>query len=88
MKVIDKREKDEQWQWSSGDVICCWDEGCLKSYGIITFHRENNRYYFIVLNAPDVWLECEAINITLLKTALESSWEHVEKVNAHLVVED
>lgn len=34
------------------------------------------------------WLECQAINITLLKTALESNWEHVEKVNAHLVMED
>lgn len=99
MKVIDKRKKSKDEDWNVGDVVCYYNQPDDKNYGLIVGPTGNNEYYlafidsgatlglsingFILLADTD-----GASNVNQLIKTLRSRWKYVEKVNAHLVVED
>lgn len=99
MKVIDKRKnKDEDW--NVGDVVCYYNNFSEKTnYGLIVGPTGNNEYYLAFLDS-DATLGLSingfvllpdtdgASNVNQLIKTLRSRWDCVEKVNAHLVVED
>ena len=99
MKVIDKRtEKNDDWK--VGDVICYYNNFSEKpNYGLIVGPTVNNEYYLAFLDS-DATLglsvngfafsadDDSASSVNQLIKTLRSIWKYVEKVNAHLVVED
>ena len=93
MKVIDKRtERNNDWQL--GDVICYYNLPDNKNYGMIMAYEcdedidANNLYCLVGIdrNAGDVEVYDSPSIEDLLKEI--NVYSHVEKVNAHLVVED
>ena len=99
MKVIDKRaEKNDDWH--VGDVVCYYNKFSEKpNYGLIVGPTVNNEYYLAFLDS-DATLglsvngfafsadDDSASSVNQLIKTLRSIWKYVEKVNAHLVVED
>lgn len=92
MKVVDKRRKTDEWH--VGDVICYYNQPDNKNYGMIMAYEsddglEGNDLYCLVnidRNAGDVEVYDSPSIEDLLKEI--NVYSHVEKVNAHLVVED
>ena len=99
MRVIDKRaERNDDWH--VGDVVCYYNNFSEKpNYGLIVGPTGNNKYYLAFLDS-DATLGLSingfvlsvdtdgASNVNQLIKTLRSRWKYVEKVNAHLVVED
>lgn len=100
MKVIDKRTKKKVNDWQVGDVICFWDDYESKKYGLIV--KLMDEYYIALIKTnytkDSGYLSCngyppaanirKSTNISDLIDNFVPMWTHVEKVNAHLVVED
>lgn len=102
MKVIDKRKEKFPNDFQVGDVICFWNYADLKRYGLIV--ELTGRYYVALLSDIDAknigpgcssdsgwWAATKVPTNTSVSTLIEhlsTQWNHVEKVNAHLVVED
>ena len=99
MKVIDKRtEKNDDWH--VGDVVCYYDNLSEKpNYGLIVGPTGNNEYYLAFLDSGAALglsvngfvLSADtdgASSVNQLIKTLRSNWDCVEKVNAHLVVEN
>lgn len=93
MKVIDKRTERNN-DWNVGDVICYYNQPDVKNYGMIIAYEcdedidANNLYILVGIdrNAGDVEVYDSPSIEDLLKEI--NVYSHVEKVNAHLVVED
>ncbi|WP_297816748.1 hypothetical protein [uncultured Lactobacillus sp.] len=99
MKVIDKRTIKSEETYNVGDVINYYDDEGEKFYGMIIESTKENKYYIAFLDDDepgklsinglyDNETNCSASSVDDLITALTNNWDHVEKVNAHLVVED
>ena len=99
MEVVDKRtEKNNDWH--VGDVVCYYNNLSEKpNYGLIVGPTGNNEYYLAFLdsgaalglsiNGFVLSVDTDgASNVNQLIKTLRSRWKYVEKVNAHLVVED
>ena len=90
MKVIDKRRKGKDEDWNVGDVVCYYNQPDDKNYGMIMAYKcdANNLYILVGIdrNAGDVEVYDSPSIEDLLKEI--NVYSHVEKVNAHLVVED
>lgn len=92
MKVVDKRRETDEWH--VGDVICYYNLPDVKNYGMIIAYEcdedidANNLYCLVCIdrNAGDVEVYDSPSIEDLLKEI--NVYSHVEKVNAHLVVED
>lgn len=98
MKVIDKRtEKNDDWH--VGDVICfeSYDQN-IKDFGMIVQEPISGKYSVVSLNGVPGILSgygyfSDQVNIQYKKInrmieSFKDVWDYVEKVNAHLVVED
>lgn len=89
MKVIDKRAERNN-DWHVGDVICYYNLPDNKNYGMIMAYKcdANNLYILVGIdrNAGDVEVY-DSPSIEDLQKEI-NVYRHVEKVNAHLVVED
>ena len=88
MKVIDKRaEKNEDW--NVGDVICYWNDNHSdnKGYGTIIYDPIHDKFRFLIMKRMDLSL-LETATPVFLQDELKKEFDHIEKVNAHLVVED
>lgn len=86
MKAIDKRtEKNNEWH--VGDVICYYNQPDNKGYGTILYDAIYDKFRFLIMKQMDLSL-LEAATPVFLKDELEKEFDHIEKVNAHLVVED
>ena len=98
MKVIDKRtEKNDDWH--VGDVICfeSYDQN-IKDFGMIVQEPISGKYSVVSLNgvpgilsgygyfSDQVNIQYKEINRMI--ESFKDVWDYVEKVNAHLVVED
>ncbi|OYR87365.1 hypothetical protein [Lactobacillus taiwanensis] len=100
MKVIDKRKKSKDEDWKIGDVVCYYNNLSEKpNYGLIVGPTSNNKYYLAFLDSgAALGLSTDgfilsvdtdgASSVNQLIKTLRSNWKYVEKVNAHLVVED
>ena len=99
MEVIDKRaEKNDDWH--VGDVVCYYNNLSEKpNYGLIVGPTGNNEYYLAFLDSGATLglsingfvLSADtdgASSVNQLIETLRCNWKYVEKVNAHLVVED
>ncbi|WP_297818713.1 hypothetical protein [uncultured Lactobacillus sp.] len=88
MKVIDKRTKNRDEQWHAGDVICYWNnDDDTKLYGQITHNTYGYNEADLNDNPGNVY-NTAFTNLDNLMKQIANNWDHVEKVNAHLVVED
>lgn len=100
MEVIDKRKKNKDEDWHVGDVVCYYNNFSEKpNYGLIVGPTGNNEYYLAFLDSGATLglsvngfvLSADtdgASSVNRLIKTLRSTWKYVEKVNAHLVVED
>lgn len=99
MKVIDKRTKNKANDWKVGDVICFKDYGqSFKNFGMIVQEPISGKYSVVLLNdvsgilsgdgyfSDQVNVQYKEINRMI--ESFKDVWDCVEKVNAHLVVED
>lgn len=99
MEVVDKRtEKNNDWH--VGDVVCYYNNLSEKpNYGLIVGPTGNNEYYLAFLDSGAALglsingfvLSADtdgASSVNQLIETLRFNWKYVEKVNAHLVVED
>ena len=98
MKVIDKRKKNKD-DWHVGDVICfeSYDQN-IKDFGMIVQEPISGKYSVVSLNgvpgilsgygyfSDQVNIQYKEINRMI--ESFKDVWDYVEKVNAHLVVED
>ena len=99
MKVIDKRTERNN-DWNVGDVVCYYNKFSEKpNYGLIVGPTVNNEYYLAFLDSDAALglsvngfvLSADtdgASSVNQLIKTLRSTCKYVEKVNAHLVVED
>ena len=99
MKVIDKRTERNN-DWHVGDVVCYYNNLSEKpNYGLIVGPTGNNEYYLAFLDSGaalglsinGLVLSADtdgASSVNQLIETLRFNWKYVEKVNAHLVVED
>lgn len=97
MKVIDKRRENDEWR--VGDVICfeSYDQN-IKDFGMIVQEPISGRYSVASLNGVPGLLSgdgyfSDQVNvqykeINRMIESFKDVWDYVEKVNAHLVVED
>lgn len=81
MKIIDKRKPDEI---NIGDIICYYSVLTNKHYVYIA--ESGDAVLVIDLKTNFVISSVESLD-EILET-LQSGWEHVERVNAKLLVED
>ena len=100
MKVIDKRKKSKDEDWNVGDVVCYYNNFSEKpTYGLIVGPTGNNEYYLAFIDSGATLglsingfvLSADtdgASSVNQLIETLRFNWKYVEKVNAHLVVED
>ena len=99
MKVIDKRRKSKDEDWNVGDVVCYYNNLSEEpNYGLIVGPTSNNKYYLAFLDSGAALglsidgfissVNIGASSVNQLIETLKSNWNYVEKVNAHLVVED
>lgn len=99
MEVIDKRGNKQANDWQVGDVICF--ESCdqnIKDFGMIVQEPISGRYSVASLNgvpgllsgdgyfSDQVNIQYKEINRMI--ASFKETWDYVEKVKAHLVVED
>ena len=100
MEVIDKRKKSKDEDWHVGNVVCYYNKFSDKpNYGLIVGPTGNNEYYLAFLDS-DATLGLSingfvlsadtdgASSVNQLIKTLRFNWKYVEKVKAHLVVED
>ena len=99
MKVIDKRTERNN-DWHVGDVVCYYNNFSEKpNYGLIVGATVNNEYYLAFIDSGATLglsingfvLSADADGASSVNQLIETlrfNWKHVEKVNAHLVVED
>lgn len=99
MKVIDKRNAKEDKSWKKGDVIYfeSYDQN-IKDFGMIVQEPISEKYSVVSLNSipgttsgdgyfsDQVNIQYKEINRMI--ESFKDVWDCVEKVNAHLVVED
>lgn len=99
MKVIDKRTKKQANDWKVGDVICFKDhDQKSKNFGMIVQEPVSEKYSIVLLNevsgilSGDGYFSNQANvqykEINRMIESFKDVWDYVEKVNAHLVVED
>lgn len=99
MKVIDKRTKNKANDWKVGDVICFKDYGQnFKNFGMIVQEPISGKYSVVLLNdvsgilsgdgyfSDQVNVQYKEINRMI--ESFKDVWDCIERVNAHLVVED
>ena len=89
MEIIDKRvERNDDWH--VGDVVCYYNQPDDKNYGMIMAYKcdANNLYILVGIgrNAGNVEVYDSPSIEDLLKEI--NVYSYVDKVNAHLVVED
>lgn len=99
MEVIDKRKEKKDEGWKKGDVICfeSYDQN-IKDFGMIVQEPISGRYSVASLNgvpgllsgdgyfSDQVNIQYKEINRMI--ASFKETWDYVEKVKAHLVVED
>lgn len=99
MKVIDKRKDEKEEKWKKGDVIYfeSYDQN-IKDFGMIVQEPISGRYSVASLNgvpgllsgdgyfSDQVNIQYKEINRMI--ASFKETWDYVEKVKAHLVVED
>lgn len=97
MKVVDKRRETDEWH--AGDVICfeSYDQN-IKDFGMIVQETISGRYSVASLNGVPGLLSGDGYfsdqaniqykEINRMIESFKDLWDCVEKVNAHLVVED
>lgn len=99
MEVIDKRKEKKDEGWKKGDVI--YFESCdqnIKDFGMIVQEPISGRYSVVSLDgvpgvlsgdgyfSDQVNIQYKEINRMI--ASFKETWDYVEKVKAHLVVED
>lgn len=99
MKVIDKRTKKKANDWQVGDVIYfeSYDQN-IKDFGMIVQEPISGKYSVVSLNGVPGLLSGDGYfsdqanlqykEINRMMGSFRDLWDCVEKVNAHLVVED
>lgn len=99
MKVIDKRKKSKDEDWNVGDVIYfeSYDQN-IKDFGMIVQEPISGRYSVVSLEgvpgmiSGDGYFSDQANvqykEINRMIESFKDVWDCVERVNAHLVVED
>ena len=99
MEVIDKRGNKQANDSQVGDVICLesYDQN-IKDFGMIVQEPISGKYSVVSLNgvpgllsgdgyfSDQVNIQYKEINRMI--ASFKETWDCVEKVNAHLVVED
>ena len=99
MEVIDKRKEKKDEGWKKGDVIYfeSYDQN-IKDFGMIVQEPISGRYSVVSLDgvpgvlsgdgyfSDQVNIQYKEINRMI--ASFKETWDYVEKVNAHLVVED
>lgn len=94
MEVKDNRGKMRN-NLKPGDVICFYNEGNGKYYGLIAKDTDGN-FGLIDPVSGDAFLDDQNVafkdfcdtNAHFLIDELHKDWDHVEKINAQLVIED
>ena len=89
MKVVDKRRETDEWH--AGDVICYWNKPDKKYYGLICEIKLPTDSGFGVIDLENKTESLVSFAFPLiddLQHLVRSEYSHVDKVNAHLVVED
>ena len=99
MIVIDNRTEKTN-DWHVGDVVCYYNKLSEKpNYGLIVGPTGNNEYYLAFIDSGSTLglsingfvLSADtdgASSVNQLIETLRFNWKYVEKVNAHLIVED
>lgn len=99
MEVIDKRKDEKEEKWKKGDVIYFenYDQN-IKDFGMIVQEPISGKYSVVSLNgvpgllsgdgyfSDQVNIQYKEINRMI--ASFKETWDYVEKVKAHLVVED
>ena len=91
MKVIDKRKKSKDEDWNVGDVVCYYNQPDEKYYGLICeikLPTDSGVGVIDLENKTKSLVSFAFPSIDDLQHLVLSEYRHVEKVNAHLVVED
>lgn len=93
MEVIDKTKKNKEQEWHVGDVVCYWYEFSDKNYSMISKYSDSSTYYYLtdLSTAPNSeagHISCKRGKIEELIISICDEFDHVEKVNAKLVIED
>lgn len=97
MKVIDKRTKKTNEDYKYGDILMCWDDdpSHYDLYRISNYadHPLSDCYYIAVMlhNVDDNEKGAFAgkyCTVQELIEKLKGDYDHVEKVNAHIVITD
>lgn len=99
MKVIDKRTKKKSNDWKVGDVICFENhDQNFKKFRMIVQEPVSKKYSVVLLNGISGMLSgdgyfSDQVNvqykeINRMIESFKDVWDCVERVNAHLVVED
>ncbi|WP_297818708.1 hypothetical protein [uncultured Lactobacillus sp.] len=92
MKVIDKRTKNKDEEWHVGDVICYWDDADYKCYALII--QASYGYKLVKIggiyysDAGYFVLDIAYSDLDRMKSYLNRRYDHVEKANAKLLIED
>ena len=89
MEIVDKRRKTDEWH--AGDVICYWNKPDKKFYGLICeikLPTDSGVGVIDLENKTKSLVSFAFPSIDDLQHLVLSEYRHVEKVNAHLVVED
>lgn len=99
MEVIDKRKDKKEGKWQKGDVIYfeSYDQN-IKDFGMIVQEPISGKYSVVSLNGVPGLLSGDGYfsdqaniqykEINRMIESFKDLWDCVEKVNAHLVVED
>lgn len=99
MEVIDKRKDKKEEKWEKGDVIYFenYDQN-IKDFGMIVQEPISGKYSVVSLNGVPGLLSGDGYfgdqvniqykEINRMIASFKETWDCVEKVNAHLVVED
>lgn len=99
MEVIDKRGNKQANDWQVGDVIRfeSYDQN-IKDFGMIVQEPISGRYSVASLNGVPGLLSGDGYfgdqaniqykEINRMIASFKETWDYVEKVKAHLVVED
>lgn len=99
MEVIDKSKEKKDEGWKKGDVIYfeSYDQN-IKDFGMIVQEPISGRYSVVSLDgvpgvlsgdgyfSDQVNIQYKEINRMI--ASFKETWDYVEKVKAHLVVED